>query len=120
MSTDTITKSSDTPSIPPGAVADRSGALKRRVPRAHPLGAARRSKVTSNATTERSTWSEARRSSSTIDADSLNTKNALRDRHLRSSDFFDVRNHQEVRFESDAATLDGDTLKVRGRLYAAG
>ena len=28
-----------------------------------------------------------------IDADSLTTKNAKRDRHLRSTDFFDVENH---------------------------
>lgn len=55
-----------------------------------------------------------------IDAASLTTKNSFRDRHLRSADFFDVENHPEVRFVSDTATLDGDTLKVRGRLYAAG
>src|SRR5271166_5356800 len=56
----------------------------------------------------------------TIDADSLNTKNARRDKHLRSGDFFDVEHHRQVRFVSDSAVLDGDTLKVRGQLYAAG
>jgi polyisoprenoid-binding protein YceI len=55
-----------------------------------------------------------------IDAASLSTKNSFRDRHLRSGDFFDVEAHPQVRFVSDTATLDGDTLKVRGRLYAAG
>ena len=55
-----------------------------------------------------------------IDAASLTTKNSFRDRHLRSADFFDVEDHPQVRFVSDTATLDGDTLKVRGRLYAAG
>ena len=55
-----------------------------------------------------------------IDAGSLTTKNSFRDRHLRSADFFDVEDHPQVRFVSDTATLDGDTLKVRGRLYAAG
>ena len=55
-----------------------------------------------------------------IDAASLSTKNNFRDRHLRSADFFDVEDHPQVRFVSDTATLDGDTLKVRGRLYAAG
>ena len=29
-------------------------------------------------------------------------------------------NHPQVRFEADAATLDGDTLKARGLLHAAG
>jgi polyisoprenoid-binding protein YceI len=56
----------------------------------------------------------------TIEAASLNTKLAFRDRHLRSEDFFDVANHPQVRFVSDSATLDGERLRVRGRLHAAG
>ena len=56
----------------------------------------------------------------TIDADSLDTKMSKRDDHLRSADFFDVANHPQVRFLSDSATLDGDALKVRGQLHAAG
>lgn len=55
-----------------------------------------------------------------IDAASLSTNNTFRDRHLRSGDFFDIENHPDVRFLSDAATLDGERLTVRGRLYAAG
>jgi polyisoprenoid-binding protein YceI len=55
-----------------------------------------------------------------IDAESLDTKRKQRDKHLRSDDFFDVANHPQVRFEADAATLDGNTLKARGRLHAAG
>jgi polyisoprenoid-binding protein YceI/DNA-binding CsgD family transcriptional regulator len=55
-----------------------------------------------------------------IDADSLQTGNRTRDQHLRSADFFDVEHHPHVRFVSDAAVLDGDTLKVHGRLHAAG
>ncbi len=56
----------------------------------------------------------------TIEAASLNTNNKLRDKHLRSDDFFDVKDHPEVRFVSDSATLAGERLSVRGRLYAAG
>lgn len=56
----------------------------------------------------------------TIDADSLNTNNKFRDRHLRSGDFFDVDQHPHVRFVSDSATLTGERLRVRGRLEAAG
>jgi polyisoprenoid-binding protein YceI len=55
-----------------------------------------------------------------IEADSLDTRQKQRDKHLRSDDFFDVANHPQVRFEADDATLDGDTLKVRGLLSAAG
>ena len=56
----------------------------------------------------------------TIDAASINTNLGLRDRHLRSADFFDVVNHPQVSFVSDSATLEGERLKVRGRLHAAG
>jgi polyisoprenoid-binding protein YceI len=56
----------------------------------------------------------------TIDAASLDTENAKRDKHLRSADFFDVERHAHVRFTSSSATADGDSLKVRGQLDAAG
>jgi polyisoprenoid-binding protein YceI len=56
----------------------------------------------------------------TIDASSLDTNNNKRDKHLRSADFFDVDNHPQVRFVSDSATLDGERLRVSGRLHAAG
>jgi polyisoprenoid-binding protein YceI len=56
----------------------------------------------------------------TIEADSVNTEVTKRDEHLRSDDFFDDANHPHVRFVSDTATHRGDTLKVSGRLHAAG
>src|SRR3954469_1766486 len=56
----------------------------------------------------------------TLQAASLDTKMAKRDEHLRSGDFFDVENHPQVRFVSDRAELDGDTLRVHGQLEAAG
>ena len=56
----------------------------------------------------------------TILAASLDTKHGKRDKHLRSKDFFDVERHPQVRFVSDTAHLDGDTLRVRRQLHAAG
>ena len=55
-----------------------------------------------------------------IEADSLETGNRRRDNHLRSAAFFDAPDYPWVRFEADAAELDGDELQVRGELYAAG
>jgi len=55
-----------------------------------------------------------------IQAVTLDTKMAKRDEHLRSGDFFDVERHPQVRFASESATLDGDTLRVHGQLHAAG
>jgi polyisoprenoid-binding protein YceI len=56
----------------------------------------------------------------TIDANSLETNQAKRDTHLRSADFFDVEHHPQVRFLSDSAVIEADTLKVQGQLHAAG
>jgi polyisoprenoid-binding protein YceI len=56
----------------------------------------------------------------TIRAGSIDTGNARRDAHLRSADFFDAEAHPEVRFESESAALEGETLRVRGTLRAAG
>ncbi len=56
----------------------------------------------------------------TIDADSLDTGNGPRDRHLRSERFFNVHAHSQVRFTSTLINeLDG-TLAVVGHLEAAG
>jgi len=56
----------------------------------------------------------------TIEAGSLDTGNSRRDEHLRSDAFFDAAEHPEVRFESESAALDGETLHVRGTLRAGG
>ena len=56
----------------------------------------------------------------TIDAASLQTGNRRRDRHLRSADFFDTEDHPRVQFVSDSFELQGETLKVQGRLSARG
>ena len=56
-----------------------------------------------------------------VDAGSLETGNRRRDKHLRSSAFFDVELHPHVRFTANDVTGAGNgTLRVRGELEAAG
>jgi polyisoprenoid-binding protein YceI len=57
----------------------------------------------------------------TIEADSIDTGNAKRDEHLRSSDFFDVDDHAQMRFRSTRVYAVGDEmLHVVGNLEVAG
>jgi polyisoprenoid-binding protein YceI len=56
-----------------------------------------------------------------VDADSLDTGNRTRDRHLRSSDFFHIAEHPEVRFVSTRVHhVTDELLHVVGHLEAAG
>lgn len=53
----------------------------------------------------------------TIQAASIDTRNADRDAHLRSNDFFDMETYPEITFVSTAVTADGDnTYRVTGDL----
>ena len=57
----------------------------------------------------------------TIEAASIDTGIAARDRHLRSADFFDVDEHPHVRFRSTRVTgLGSGDVHVSGDLEAAG
>ncbi|EDY43642.1 YceI family protein [Streptomyces sp. SPB074] len=56
----------------------------------------------------------------TLAADSLDTKNAKRDEHLRSADFFDAANHPELRFEAREIRSSGDALTIDGALTVRG
>jgi polyisoprenoid-binding protein YceI len=56
-----------------------------------------------------------------IDADSLDTRHATRDKHLRSTDFFHVVEHPQVRFTSTRVNhVTSDILHVVGHLEVAG
>ena len=55
-----------------------------------------------------------------LGASSVDTGNTRRDRHLRSADFLAADEHPRIRFEADGATVAGDTLRLRGLLYAKG
>jgi polyisoprenoid-binding protein YceI len=57
----------------------------------------------------------------TIDASSIDTDNADRDKHLRSPDFFDVANHPSITFTSEKIRATGkDRYAVTGMLTMRG
>ena len=57
----------------------------------------------------------------TIDVNSIDTKVADRDAHLKSADFFDVANHPSMTFKSTKVARAGkDRLKVTGDLTLRG
>jgi polyisoprenoid-binding protein YceI len=57
----------------------------------------------------------------TIKATSIDTRNADRDGHLKSNDFFDMENFPEIKFVSTGVTkVDGDVYRVNGDLTVKG
>jgi polyisoprenoid-binding protein YceI len=57
----------------------------------------------------------------TLDAASLDTKHAKRDKHLRSADFFDVERNPTITFAvRSAAPGPGDTVQFAGQLTVRG
>lgn len=58
--------------------------------------------------------------SATVDPTTINTKNADRDAHLRSNDFFATDEHPEWTFVSTGARVDGDDFYIDGDLQLRG
>ena len=56
----------------------------------------------------------------TIQATSIDTKNADRDGHIRSADFLDVENHPTITFVSTGLEADGDDYVLNGELTLHG
>jgi polyisoprenoid-binding protein YceI len=55
-----------------------------------------------------------------LGAASLNTRNAKRDRHLASADFFNAAEHASIVADLASATRTGDRVSVQGTLTVAG
>lgn len=62
----------------------------------------------------------ASRASVTIDAASLDTNHAERDKHLRGADFFDVRRYPQITFESTSYEGGAEAGILRGKLSFLG
>lgn len=56
----------------------------------------------------------------TIQVASVDTRNADRDAHLRSADFFDVENYPEMTFRTTGVRPDGEDYLVDGELTIKG
>jgi polyisoprenoid-binding protein YceI len=55
-----------------------------------------------------------------IDSSSIDTGNRLRDRHLRSRDFFDVKRHPQLRYEAHSiSSQDPGRARIDGELVVA-
>jgi len=52
----------------------------------------------------------------TIDANSINTDNNMRDNHLREDSYFDVKNYPVIHFVSEKVTGKGGSFIVSGKL----
>ena len=55
-----------------------------------------------------------------VDLNSINTRDAQRDGHLRSADIFDVETYPELTFASTAVAANGDGYRVTGDLSIKG
>ena len=56
----------------------------------------------------------------TVSAASIDTRNARRDTHLRSADFFDSENNPDITFSADRIGLSGPGVEVAGSLTVRG
>jgi len=56
----------------------------------------------------------------TIDVASINTREAQRDAHLKSADFFDVEKYSSITFKSTLFDKNGSDLKILGDLTIHG
>src|SRR5690606_20241719 len=56
----------------------------------------------------------------TIEVASINTRDAQRDTHLKSGDFFDIEKYPLISFKSSSFKKDGDNLLIAGDLTIHG
>jgi polyisoprenoid-binding protein YceI len=70
--------------------------------------------------TQTEDFSSANRIEFTAQVDSIDTNNAQRDAHLKSADFFDSENNQQIKFVGKKFNADGDKANLTGDLTIRG
>lgn len=70
--------------------------------------------------TEGEDFSTASRIEFTADVDSIDTNNAQRDAHLKSSDFFHADDHSQIRFVGKQFDVQGEEARLSGELTIRG
>ncbi len=70
--------------------------------------------------TEGDDFNTAKKIEFTADINSIDTGNEQRNEHLRSSDFFDLENHPELKFVGSQLDVKGDEGTLTGDLTIAG
>ena len=70
--------------------------------------------------TETEDFRTAKRIAFTAEIDSIDTNNAQRDTHLKSSDFFHAEEHSQLRFVGTKYETKGDEAKLHGELTIKG
>lgn len=73
-----------------------------------------------NVETETENFNTANKIEFTADIDSIDTNNAQRDTHLKSSDFFDAAQHNQLRFVGTEYEAQGDGAQLHGDLTIRG
>lgn len=54
--------------------------------------------------------------SGTADVNTLSTGNKMRDKHLKSDEYFDLAKYPVIQFKSSSITKEGDSFKMKGNL----
>jgi polyisoprenoid-binding protein YceI len=70
--------------------------------------------------TETEDFTTAKRIEFTADIDSIDTSNEQRDTHLKSADFFNAEEHEQLKYIGHKYETHGDTAKLHGDLTIRG
>ena len=70
--------------------------------------------------TETDDFTTAKRIEFTADIESIDTNNEQRDTHLKSADFFNAEEHNQLKYTATGYDVDGDSARLEGELTIRG